>query len=467
MFSLIAIVTLYFFCRFSFAIHSIIFFRMPKIALIINPWITDFKLYDEWMHPVGLYFLLSLLRHNGFETHFFDCVQRPSTSPSKKFGVGAIEHREFQKPGLYRPIKRKYKLYGQPQAALENFLSSIPKPDIIFFGSGMTYWFLGLLETVRVVSEKFPDVPVSIGGVSAKLMAQIIKAYLPDAHIFEGSLFDDASLESSTIPYISELKTGGWDRSFLGGLQSIAFAHHGPALSSLGCPLSCTYCASRSLQKEFIPRDPKLVAREIEYFQTRFNAMDFAFYDDALLFKPEQYFIPLADAILSSGIKARFHTPNGMHARWLDDTVLSRMTKLGFCTLRFGYESGDDRFSGDTNGKISQRELQEKTQMLFEHGFSNSNVGVYVMAGLIEQTPQEVMDDISFIASLKVKAKPVFFSPVPHTRLFDHYTSRYPLLKTDPLSHNDSFFISQLPGWDFDAMQSIVDFAKKLNSGVD
>ena len=195
--------------------------------------------------------------------------------------------------------------------------------------------------------------------------------------------------------------------------------------------------------------------------------MDFAFYDDALLFKPERYFMPLADAILSGGIKARFHTPNGMHARWLDDNVLSRMATLGFCTLRFGYESGDDRFMGDINGKISQHELREKTRMLFGHGFSSSNIGVYVMAGLIGQNPDDVMDDISFIASLKVKAKPVFFSPVPNTKLFDRYLSRYPLLKTDPLFHNDSFFTAQLPGWDFDAMQSIVDYAKKLNSELD
>ena len=33
----------------------------PFAALVVNPFITDFKLYDEWMHPLGLYFLIDLL----------------------------------------------------------------------------------------------------------------------------------------------------------------------------------------------------------------------------------------------------------------------------------------------------------------------------------------------------------------------------------------------------------------------
>jgi len=93
------------------------------------------------MHPVGLYFLISLLKHNGFDVCFFDCLQRPKTAHNKRYNVGDIDHREHPKPTLYGPVKRKYKLYGQSQETLEQYLSTIPKPDIICFGSGMTYWY--------------------------------------------------------------------------------------------------------------------------------------------------------------------------------------------------------------------------------------------------------------------------------------------------------------------------------------
>ncbi len=440
---------------------------MPKTALVINPWVADFKLYDEWMHPVGLYFLISLLKHNGFEIYFFDCLQRTKTARNKRYNVGDIDHRELPKPSLYKPVKRKYKLYGQSQQTLEHYLSTTPPPDIICFGSGMTYWFQGLLETVRVVSEKLPNVPCVIGGISAKLIPQILKSFLPDVFIFEGSIFNRSSLKNSNIPLIHDLEIARWDKSLLQALQCLTHAHHGPVLASLGCPLYCTYCASRMLQKDFIPRDGMMIADEIEYFQSRFKVKDFAFYDDALLYQPQRNFIPLMKLFQHRGISARFHTPNGMHLKWLSTDVLSIMLQSGFSTLRFGFESGDSRYRSDINEKVSQKELEEKVACILNGGFSGKDVGVYVMAGLASQSPDDVQRDMQFIASQGVKVKPVFLSPVPRTQLFEYYANQFPQLKTEPLFQNDSFFVAQLPGWDYAGMQQIIDISKKLNGNLE
>jgi pyruvate-formate lyase-activating enzyme len=440
---------------------------MPKTALVINPWVADFKLYDEWMHPVGLYFLISLLKHNGFDVYFFDCLQRPKTARNKQYMVGDIDHREHPKPTLYGPVKRKYKLYGQSQETLEQYLSTIPNPDIICFGSGMTYWYPGLVETVRFVSEKFPYVPCVIGGISAKLMPQILKLFLPNEYIFEGSIFNQNSLETSKIPFIQDLETARWDKSLLQALQCLTHVHHGPILTSLGCPLSCTYCASRMLQRDFFSRSGMIIAEEIEYLQSRFKVKDFAFYDDALLFQPQRHFIPLMKLLQQRGIRAQFHTPNGMHIKWLSPETLSIMRQSGFCTLRFGYESGDNRYRADTNEKVSKRELEEKITLILKSGFTGKNVGVYVMAGLANQSPEDVQRDMQFVASQGVKVKPVFLSPVPHTQLFKYYADQYPQLNIEPLFQNDSFFVAQLPGWDYAGMQQIIDISKHYNSNLD
>jgi hypothetical protein len=89
------------------------------------------------------------------------------------------------------------------------------------------------------------------------------------------------------------------------------------------------------------------------------------------------------------------------------------------------------------------------------------------MAGLPGQTPTDVAAEIDSVASLHVKVKPVFLSPVPTTPLFGHYATLFPELRTDPLSHNDSYFITRLPGWDGGAMQEIIDRAKKHNAGIE
>lgn len=440
---------------------------MPKTALVINPWVADFKLYDEWMHPIGLYFLISLLKYNGFEVFFFDCLQRPAAARNKRHNVGNIDYREHKKPSLYRTVKRKFKLYGRSQESLELFLSVIPYPDIICFGSGMTYWYPGLVETVGVVSKIFPKALSIVGGISAKLIPQFLRSFLPDSFIFEGSLFDTSSLKNSKIPFFQDLETARWDQSLLHGLHCLTHAHHGPVLTSLGCPLSCTYCASRMLQKDFFPRNSLVIAQEIEYLQSRFDVKDFAFFDDALLYKPSRNFIPIMNLLMERKISARFHTPNGMHIQWLSPEVIALLLESGFCTLRFGYESGDKRYRFDTDEKASKKELETKIACVLKSGFAGTDVGVYVMAGLTGQTPGDVARDMEFVALQGVKVKPVFLSPVPLTPLFKRYAGRFPLLETDPLFHNDSFFAAQLPGWDHDALQQIIDISKRLNGNLE
>ena len=440
---------------------------MSRSVVVINPWVADFKLYDEWMHPVGLYFLMSLLKRNGFEVHFFNCLERLPLGKEKRFATGDFEHREIPKPDLYRSIRRRYKIYGRSPRDFSSFLSSLGPPDAVFFGSGMTYWLPGLVETVRFVKNYFPRAPAVIGGVSAQLIPDHIKAALPGALVFQGSLFDESSLSASGIPVVSGLRHVEGEQTLLDAYQCLAGVRHGPVLSSLGCPMSCSYCASAALQKSFAVRKTEAVASEIEYLHHRFNVQHFAFVDDALLHFPEQNVIPLMKTLLGRGIKVHFHTPNGLQVSRLSPEICGLMKKAGFCTLRFGYESGDVRHVRHTGAKALRKELALKIRMVKESGFPGRDIGVYVMAGFPGQSPADVAGEIEFVASLSVNAKPVFLSPVPRTKLFADYTEAYPELVKDPLWHNDSFFICRLPGWDAQAVQQIIDAAKKYNASLD
>ena len=147
-----------------------------------------------------------------------------------------------------------------------------------------------------------------------------------------------------------------------------------------------------------------------------------------------------------TGLSASFHAPNGLHVRWVTPQVLDAMKLAGFRTLRFGYESGSAAFYRDTRGKTNRNELARKVSLARQAGFAGADIGVYVMAGLPGQTFADVADEIEFVASLSVKAKPVFVSPVPKTPLFEQYAAAYPILLQTPLSQNDTFFHYAAPG---------------------
>jgi radical SAM superfamily enzyme YgiQ (UPF0313 family) len=254
--------------------------------------------------------------------------------------------------------------------------------------------------------------------------------------------------------------------SILPGLRLLDHPWHAPALTSLGCPLSCTFCASRALQSLWRPRPPDIVADEIDFCVSQRAVRHVALYDDALLYKPDEHLLPLLKILKDRGISVNFHTPNGMHVRWVTPQVLDIMISSGFSTLRLGYESGLKKHLPHTVWKTTFDELAQKVSLMHGAGFRADDIGVYIMAGLPLQTPQDVISEIDAVAQLGVNAKPVFLSPVPRTVLFEHYAKQYPGMTNDPLWHNDSFFITRLNGWDAGAAQEIMDRAKKHNAAV-
>jgi radical SAM superfamily enzyme YgiQ (UPF0313 family) len=433
---------------------------MQKHTLIINPWVTDFKLYDEWMHPVGLYFLISLLKHNKWETNYINCLERDPGSRPKRNSTGAFPDKEIPKPPLFQNINRRYKRYGISKNHLHVKLSKVPKPDIIFLGTGMTHWADGVIETFDTVREAFPQTPVIAGGIAASLITDFLQRSLPGTLIYTGPISDTVNL----IPQLENISLNGWTPSITDALKLQSNHFHGVILTSLGCPFHCSYCASTHLQNNFYFRDHDIVFNEITYLTDNHNITDFAFYDDALLYQPEKNFLPLADKLSTFNNKIRLHTPNGLHIRWLNSKILDAMRTCGFHTLRFGYETSSKKFQKETNYKTNRNELAEKIMLSKATGFKPKNIGIYIMAGLPGQTIEDVLEELSFVSSLGVIVKPVFLSPVPRTPLFDHYANTYPQMKTDPNFHNDTFFITQLPGWDYSSVEEIKDKARELNN---
>jgi radical SAM superfamily enzyme YgiQ (UPF0313 family) len=433
---------------------------MPTV-LVINPWVADFKLYDEWMHPLGLYFLVSLLEKNGARVHFFDCLNRSPQAHSRKFGTGVFQSRQVEKPSLYRSIPRKYKLYGRPAGELNTFLSRHSAPDLICIGSMMTYWLPGVAETIKTVRTVHPDVPLLVGGVAARLMPDVIRNLALGVAVND-SLEGNVPLRlHASLPSLEREETP----SLLGGLGKIENALHGPVLMSLGCPMACSYCASSLLQGKFRLRSRERVIEEVLFLAKERGVGDFAFFDDALLYRADEGIIPLLNGLSarSGAGRLRFHAPNGLHSRYVDEATAAALKSAGFTTLRFGYENGSEVYCRDTSRKTDRGELLRKLAILKSAGFTRDEIGVYVMAGLPGQTPAQVHEELDYVASCGVKVKPVYLSPVPGTLLFETYAAAFPQIRSDPLWHNDTFFLTQLPGWNWDEMEKIRVRVRELN----
>lgn len=422
--------------------------------LLINPWIYDFAAYDFWAKPLGLLYIASILRQNGYPVHFIDClntnhphIQKFKPLMRKKFGTGKFYKQSVPKPKPLKGIPRNYSRYGITLEAFRKDLRKIPEPDVILLTSLMTYWYPGVFEAIGLVKEIYPKTPVILGGTYTTLCYNHAKVYSGADYVLPGEGEDKildlvSELTGHTIKYYPD--KGNLDSYPYPAFDLLSNTTYTCILTSRGCPYYCNYCASHKLSPTFRQRDPSKVADEIEYWVKRFGVKDVAFYDDALLINAEDYIIPLLSAIIKRGIKVNFHTPNGLHVREISDGVAHLLYKAGFKTIRLGLETQNLKFHEAMDRKIGEGDFANAIYNLKRAGFEGKDVGIYLLIGLPGQTEDKIEESIRYVQSFDVVPRLAEYSPIPGTALWPEAirTSRFDL-EHEPLFHNNSIFPCQ------------------------
>jgi radical SAM superfamily enzyme YgiQ (UPF0313 family) len=421
--------------------------RHSPHILLINPWITDFAAYNFWIKPFGLLHMATLLRVNGFHVTLIDCLN--FYSKKKRYGDGNFFKTWIEKPGPLKTVPRHYSRYGIPEEGLREKLSLIEKPDVIGVTSGMTYWYPGVFKVIEIAKGFYNDAPVVLGGIYATLCHEHAKKHSGADYVVKGRG------EIEALKLISE-STGNdlsTRNSKLGTLDYPAFDLY-PQLdfvciaTSRGCPLRCTYCASQVLYNGFDRRDPEDVVQEIEYWVTRYKVENIAFYDDALLIRPQEHILPILREVIKKGIRCNFHAPNGLHIREIDEGLAMLLYQAGFKTLRLGFETSHGPTQAETGGKVGNQEFVEAVKHMRRAGYSGDEIGVYVMVGLPGQRAEEARASIAYVQENGARPILVEYSPIPHTLLFERARQASPFdLENEPLYHNNSILPCQWEGF--------------------
>ncbi|MFH1846992.1 MAG: B12-binding domain-containing radical SAM protein [Candidatus Omnitrophota bacterium] len=428
-----------------------------KNILLINPWIYDFAAYDLWIKPWGLLKISSILKNNGFKVYFVDTLDRQSSFLSEKLkisssGTGKFSFEEVEKPFVFKEIQKKYKRYGLYR---KDFNSALPdkKMDFILVSSGMTYWYLGAFEAIKILKQKYKDAPIILGGTYATLSYE---------HAVTSSGADHI-IRNVELQKLSFIIGGTCDFSFQNILdQQIDYEwYRDPAYAvlriSLGCPFNCAYCGQKMLSPDFMLKDKKKAIGEIKYLYKEKNITRFAFYDDALLFNSE-YITEYFEAIIKENIKADFYTPNGLHARFISGEIASLMKRINFINPILSLETADDTVSGNWHKKVTAGDLEKAISNLRRAGYKKGEYTVYLMFGAPGTTFESVEKDIEYVHSLGARISLSEFSPIPGTKMAQGFIKN----EQDPLLHNNSAYPSFLPS-EWQEIKQIKKKASDLN----
>ncbi len=423
-----------------------------KTALLINPWIYDFAAYDLWLQPWGLMKLATVLQQEGFQVQLLDLLDRhhpmlPGKAVIRENGTGPYLRQQLPKPPALASIPRYWSRYGLP---LEIFHQALPedKPDVILVSSAMTYWYPGVFAVIAMLRKLWPDTRIILGGTYATLM--------PEHAAESGADLVIGNRELELLSQDLQLSRNYKQQELLDAPLCLDFHPHTPYAVlklSQGCPYRCDYCAQHLLSPQFLQRSMESATAELVQLTGR-GIRHFAFYDDALL-HDRDYLHSFLKRVLQLQLPLQFHTPNGLHARFLDREMAQLLRRAGFVKPVLSLETAVET---EWHTKITVPELETAIDNLRQAGYQQGEYLVYLLLGTPGSSEESLITSIKLVHELGALISLSEFSPIPGTILGE----RYPEAIAEPLLQNNTIFPAVNPEMQ-PVMQRVKIEARRLN----
>ncbi len=351
---------------------------------------------------------------------------------------------------------RSYARYGISRSEFRERLSSVGGFDVVFVTSVMSYWYPGIEWTIEEIKRQQPRAPVVLGGIYATLWPDHARKNL------EIDLLCNGPLELNEDMLRTFLGLDGKRRISRAWYEVLPWdgVNYGAIRTATGCPFSCSYCASRLLTGGFRPKDHGEVLREILFLHEK-GVRQIAFYDDALLVDFKERLSPVFEFLEKKSVRLEFHTPNGLHARFIDQEVAEWLYRANFKTIRLSLETISPDRQRKTGGKVSSRDFQRAVALLLEAGIKRKHMGAYLLIGLPGQCLEEVEEGIRFVRSLGIRPYLAEFSPIPRTLEWERLRKAGVLPgDMDPLLTNNTIFFRLFSGYDMEKVERLKALAR-------
>ncbi len=432
---------------------------MAPNILLVNPPIYDFTAYDFWLKPYGL---LSAAGRIAPDAQFtlFDYLDRlsPAVNSITNFrpkndawSRGPFYATPVTSPAPLSDIPRIFRRFGTPRKFFQKFLAENAPSDFAFVQTQMTYWYLGVEEVISDIRRFCPATKIVLGGTYATICPEHAQSLGPDL-VVQGSDLSalykmlDAKPPSAYQPPLWQL----YDKLKTGVMKL-----------TQGCPFACTYCATGQSGEPFTHRSLPDVIADFHVLLDK-GVTDIAFYDDALLYKPEAVLVPFLEHVIDSGISVNFHTPNALHARFLNDPLAELMVRAGFKTFYLGFESALDTWQKQTGAKVLANDLTTAVSALRKAGADPSGIIAYEIVGHPDMDSQNISQAMHFARNLGIKTMLADFSPIPGTP--DGQRCRKWTDLDEPLNHNKTAFPIRVFGED--KINELKDLCRSLNHSL-
>lgn len=310
------------------------------------------------------------------------------------------------------------------------------RPDLVGM-SLLSMEYRKFYQMLTEIKARHPDIGLVVGGAHATILKDQVLRDCPAVdfgvvHEGEGPLVELCRglpygeikglifrnngdvVYAGDRPWVKNLDELPWPR--LRKFEVDRYINTVTIYTSRGCPHLCIFCPNRVISPIFRVRSAQNVADEIEHWYAK-GKRQFNFDDDNFNMIRERVY-EICDEIERRGLNDLFiHCSNGIRADRVDRDMLTRMWEVGFRSIAFGVDAGNDRMLKVVKKGETMEEIESAIKNACELGY---DVKLLFVIGTPHETWEDVEDKVRL--TLKYPVHDVHFYntiPYPGTELFE------------------------------------------------
>lgn len=365
------------------------------------------------MPPLGLCSIASYLARHGIESDIVDFNAWPDSADRVR-----------------RILTRDRPAYIGFSCTTPSFLDGIrlagiaknvlPEAKVIFGGVHVSSLGLKMIKKYKVID-------YIVVGEGEETLTELMKSK-GDFKIIPGLIYRDKAsgeiistgrrsqtLELDALPYPAYEKLAGYPQRYTLPIFNYPRSPNTSALSSRGCPYSCSYCDRSVFQKSYRFNSAAYIYDHMRYLRDRFRIRHVNFYDDQFTFNLQRI-QDLTDMLTQQPLGMTFNC--AVRADHVNTDLLQRLKQAGCWMISLGIETGDQDLLSSLNRKVDLDKLAGRVRLIKEAGI---RVKGLLMMGLPGETEESIEKTRQFLFSLPVDDFNLTkFTPFPGAPVYEN-----------------------------------------------
>ena len=169
-----------------------------------------------------------------------------------------------------------------------------------------------------------------------------------------------------------------------------------PVQTRRGCPLSCSYCSTGTIEGLVIrKRSPEAIVKWVTRWH-KAGIHRFYFVDNTFNLPPS-YAKEICHKIGDNNLDIRWQAI--IYPKQIDEGLVRLMARSGCQQIALGFESGNEQILRTMNKRFTLREVREASEIFSHYGIKQMG---FLLLGSPGETRQSVQESLTFADSLKL-----------------------------------------------------------------